>query len=482
MISTARARLLVISPWSSGLFLNTISRYICTVRKMGSSETTGKLLKHDQPTLNGTENLKTRQTKYEGRELYKKLGCPKKIVAPMVDGSDLAWRILSRRYGADLCYSPMLHSRLFAEQEKFRDTVLSPLDGKPGLDRPLIIQFCGNDPDVLLSAAKHVVGRCDAVDINFGCPQGIAKRGHYGSFLMEEWDTVYNLIHKLHTELAIPVTAKIRVFDDWEKSLEYAKMCLNAGAQFLTVHGRTREMKGQRTGIANWKLIRYLRDNLPEDTVFITNGNILYQDDLERCMRETKCDAVMSAEGNLTNPGIFWTKTNDIDKQFPRVDKFVREYFEIVKSCGEGESKRCFKTHLFKALQKFLSTRTDIRIEIARITRKTSWDELDQIVGLIEKAVQQIYLQKDMDKIDQIKVGKLENWGGRYREVPYWRLQPYFRKINGVDGREVVKGLVEKNDESKQIENSDTQHNSIKRKAEDQVKLGSTMKKRYQCT
>ena len=119
MISTARARLLVISPWSSGLFLNTISRHICTVGKMGSSKTTGKSLKHDQPILNGTENLKTRQTKYEGRELYKNLGCPKKIVAPMVDGSDLAWTILSRRYGADLCYSPILHSMLFAEQENF---------------------------------------------------------------------------------------------------------------------------------------------------------------------------------------------------------------------------------------------------------------------------------------------------------------------------------------------------------------------------
>ena len=64
------------------------------------------------------------------------------------------------------------------------------------------------------------------------------------------------------------MTAKIRIYDDYEKSLKYAKMVLDAGAQFITVHGRTREMKGQATGLANWKILKYLRDNLPQDQVF----------------------------------------------------------------------------------------------------------------------------------------------------------------------------------------------------------------------
>ncbi|VEU23817.1 DEKNAAC105036 [Brettanomyces naardenensis] len=354
----------------------------------------------------------------------------------------------------------MIHSRLFVENSKVRSTVLSPLDGDPAVDRPLVMQFCGNDPDTLLEAARHVVGRCDAVDINLGCPQGIARRGHYGSFLMDEWELVYNLIHKLHTELEIPVTAKIRVFDDWSKSLEYAKMCLRAGAQFLTVHGRTREMKGQSTGIADWKLVRYLRDNLPKNTVFFTNGNILYQDDISRCIEETRCDAVMSAEGNLTNPGIFWSKDDDKERLFPRVDKFVREYFGIVKSCGEGESKRCFKTHLFKSLQTFLPKHTDIREEISKITRKTTWDEMEEVVQMIEKVVEEIYTKDNIEQLDIIKVGELESWGGRYRDVPYWRLQPHFRKVDGVDGREIRE---KKNEGSK-------------RKAED-IKESETLKK-----
>ncbi|TID15024.1 hypothetical protein CANINC_004695 [Pichia inconspicua] len=396
--------------------------------------------KTQRSEINIEESIKS------GRELFNKLGRPTKIVAPMVDGSELAWRIISRKYGAELCYSPMLHSRLFSEDKKFRDQFICEMDGKPGLDRPLIIQFCANDPDVLLKAAKYVVGKCDAVDINLGCPQGIAKKGHYGSFLMEEWDLVYRLINKLATELGdeLPVTAKIRVFEDWSKSLEYAKMCLKAGAKFLTVHGRTREMKGQKTGLANWKLVAYLRENLPQGTVFISNGNILYPDDIERCINEIKCDAVMSAEANLCNPGVFWTKDDDKEKLFPRVDVFMREYFDIVKSCQGTESKRCMKTHMFKALKTFLPHHTEVRTEIAKLTKNSSFEEIEKVVVMIESIVENIFKQENVEELDEIKVGEVQEWGGRYREVPYWRLQPYFRKIDGVEGKELIKEELEK--------------------------------------
>ena len=223
-----------------------------------------------------------------------------------------------------LAYTPMMHSRLFGETVKFRNNNFQPtrsglpstpdpavmasdvyLDGNPSIDRPLFVQFCANDPDELLAAAKYVQPYCDAVDLNLGCPQGIARKGHYGAFLQEDWTLIYELINKLHKNLNVPVTAKIRILETREKTLEYAKIILSAGASVITVHGRHRDQKGHKTGLADWSILRYLRENLPSDTVLFANGNILQHEDIEKCLQETGVDGVMSAEGNLYDPAIF---------------------------------------------------------------------------------------------------------------------------------------------------------------------------------
>ena len=224
-----------------------------------------------------------------------------------------------------LAYTPMLHARMFAETATYRNHHFEPLrsglgsfpardkidqkdthlDGNPSIDRPLFVQFCANSPEEYLKAAQYVQPFCDAVDLNLGCPQGIAKKGHYGAFLQEEWDLVYCLIHKLHQNLDIPVTAKIRILENKEKTLEYAKTVLSAGASIITVHGRQREQKGHNTGVADWSVLRYLRENLPPETVIFANGNIMRHEDISRCLEETGADGVMSAEGNLCDPTIF---------------------------------------------------------------------------------------------------------------------------------------------------------------------------------
>lgn len=225
-----------------------------------------------------------------------------------------------------LSYTPMLHARLFMQTAKFRDHHFQPtrtglavqvplaaetapsdlyLDGNPAFDRPLTVQFCANEPEELLEAAKYVQPYCDAVDLNLGCPQGIARKGHYGAFLQEDWDLVYKLINNLHVNLDVPITAKIRILESKEKTLEYAKTIVAAGASILTVHGRQRDQKGHKTGVANWSIIRYLRDNLPAETVLFANGNILRHEDISRCLEMTGADGIMSAEGNLHDPTIF---------------------------------------------------------------------------------------------------------------------------------------------------------------------------------
>jgi len=252
----------------------------------------------------------------------------------------------------------MLHARLFQEQVKFRDAHFQPtkeslaskeksklqpyLDGNPQIDRPLIVQFCANKPEEFLEAAQYVAPYCDAVDLNLGCPQGIAKSGHYGAFLQEDWDTIHKLIRRLRDELEVPVTAKFRIQETEAKTLEYAKMILDAGASIIAVHGRQRHQKGHKTGIADWQMIRYLRDNLPPETVLFANGNILNSSDIEPCLEATGADGVMSAEGNLSDPTIFakppedensreyWRDPRDPTIGGYRIDGVLRRYMDII--------------------------------------------------------------------------------------------------------------------------------------------------------
>ncbi len=98
----------------------------------------------------------------------------------MVDQSELPFRILTRKYGANLCYTPMLHSKMMTTQKKYKQEHFTTC----AEDRPLVAQLCGNDPETMVKAAKMIEGEVDAIDVNFGCPQAIAKRGNYGSYLL----------------------------------------------------------------------------------------------------------------------------------------------------------------------------------------------------------------------------------------------------------------------------------------------------------
>merc|ERR1719401_446728 len=119
----------------------------------------------------------------------------------MVDQSERAFRMLCRRRGVDLAYTPMIHAEPFVADESFRRTYFdawnSATDGGiQGADRPLIAQLGGDDPRTMLRAARILEPYVDAVDVNFGCPTEDARIGghssqsprcrRYGAFLLND--------------------------------------------------------------------------------------------------------------------------------------------------------------------------------------------------------------------------------------------------------------------------------------------------------
>ncbi|KAF5373990.1 hypothetical protein D9615_009890 [Tricholomella constricta] len=233
------------------------------------------------------ERTQEARPKLDGYEFYHRvLGSPKYVCGA------IAFRKLTRRYGAKLVYTPMINAKSYSLQDVRRyNTQILPravsafsLASSSDTNRLLIVQFWANSPEHLLAAAKLVEAHCDAVDINLGCPQEIARRGYYGAFLMDEWDLVFDLINTLHKNLSVPVTTKFRVFPDVERTVAYAQMLKRAGTQILTCHGRTREQRGQNSGLASYAHIRAVKAAV-RVPVF-ANGNVLFSSNIARCLAE----------------------------------------------------------------------------------------------------------------------------------------------------------------------------------------------------
>lgn len=370
------------------------------------------------PPTDFPETGQPQHPKLASWDLWRALGQPKKVVAPMVDGSELAWRILARRHGAELCYTPMIHSRMYAFQDKapgkdkFRQTAFNQRCGEEGAyeieltapstaaeertgpkdtDRPLIAQFCGDDPELLLGAANDIAHKVDAVDLNLGCPQGIAKKGHYGSFLQDEWHLIFELINTLHRKCKVPVTAKMRVFNDPERTVAYAQMLERAGAQIITVHGRTRDMRAQQTGLADWEQIKLVKECVRVPV--IANGNVLLPQDMDDVLAATGADGLMSAEGHLCNPALFATSLPAATPEshiltpiptHPRVIDLAREYLDILASLKTPTVGSAVRGHMFKMLYPALAMHPQFRPRLGQAVFKSDSEGTERTKALLQ--------------------------------------------------------------------------------------------------
>ena len=169
---------------------------------------------------------------------------------------------------------------------------------------PVIVQFLGSDPHMLayqsVEAAK--LG-AKGVDLNFGCPSKTVNKHRGGAVLLDEPETIYNIIKTVREQLPadVPLSAKMRLGNkDKTLALENASAIESAGASSLVVHARTK-VEGYRAP-AHWQWIRKIKDSIAIPV--IANGEIWTINDYHKCREVSGCDDVMIGRGLLADPSL----------------------------------------------------------------------------------------------------------------------------------------------------------------------------------
>ncbi|CAL1138710.1 unnamed protein product [Cladocopium goreaui] len=311
------------------------------------------------------------QPRHWAWQWWESLGSPKWVCSPMIDQSERAFRLLCRRYGVHLAYTPMLHAEPFAVDEGYRKTYFdawTPVDGENGKDdRPLIAQLGGDDPKTMLQAAHHLEPYVDGIDVNFGCPTEDARKGghqthsprcrRYGAYLLRDTARVTRIVGTLASGLRkVPVTAKIRLLPQRRASIDLALAIEESGAAALCVHGRTlaqrpkyAEKHGVESLAPDWDAIAEIARVLKIPV--IANGGIESRTDAQRCLSQTGCAAVMSAEALLEKPDLF---VEDEEPAIPRMLRLSREFLDLAERHPSPLKYPPTKSHLFKILRRLI--------------------------------------------------------------------------------------------------------------------------------
>ncbi|KAM9311742.1 tRNA-dihydrouridine(20a/20b) synthase [NAD(P)+]-like [Gastrophryne carolinensis] len=222
-----------------------------------------------------------------------------KICAPMVRYSKLAFRTLVRKYGCDLCYTPMIVATDFIKSAKARDSEFTTNQG----DQPLVVQFAAKEATDLADAALLVCPFAGGVDLNCGCPQRWAMSEGYGACLINKPELVSDMVRQVRNRVDNPgfsVSIKIRIHSDITRTVDLCQKAEAAGVNWITVHGRLPEERHQPV---HYDAIKVIKDSLSIPVV--ANGDIKSLKEAETMHQLTGVDGVMAARGLLTNPAMF---------------------------------------------------------------------------------------------------------------------------------------------------------------------------------
>lgn len=219
------------------------------------------------------------------------------LQSPLSGVTDLVFRRLVRRFAPDsMMYTEMVN----ATGLHYVKQLPKLMEVDPN-ERPISIQLFDCRPDFLAEAAQMAVGEgADTVDINMGCPVNKITRNGGGSSLLRQPEVAEAIVRAVVAAVQVPVTVKTRIgWSDKEiNAVEFAQRMEDAGAQMLTLHGRTRAQG--YNGSARWEWIARVKEVL--SIPVIANGDIFSVDAAVRCLEMTGADGVMCSRGTLGYP------------------------------------------------------------------------------------------------------------------------------------------------------------------------------------
>ena len=224
------------------------------------------------------------------------------FLAPMEDVTDPAFRLLCKRFGADMVYTEFISADALIRSVKRTEQKLTIFNE----ERPVAIQLYGREPAAMAEAAQIAEeARPEFIDLNFGCPvKKVAGKGA-GAGLLRDIPKMLEITSAVVKAVKLPVTVKTRLGWDEDNQLivELAERLQDCGIAALAIHGRTRSQMYK--GDADWTLIGEVKNNQRIHIPIIGNGDVTTPERAVECFDRYGVDAVMVGRASIGRPWIF---------------------------------------------------------------------------------------------------------------------------------------------------------------------------------
>jgi len=226
---------------------------------------------------------------------------PLLVLAPLAGYTDLPFRSVVKKFGADLTISEMISSNALVYKS---ERTLKMIEKSPSED-PYFVQIAGNKPELVRDAVEILndIPGIDGIDLNCGCPAPKVFNHGSGSNLLgdlkkleEILSTVKKYSKKEYT------TAKVRIGVSEKIPVEIAKAVEGCGVDFVSVHGRTRA--GKYKSPVDYDAIKAIVDNV--SIPVIANGDIKDYDKAKEVLSYTGAKGVMIGRGAIGKPWVFY--------------------------------------------------------------------------------------------------------------------------------------------------------------------------------